>query len=120
MLKIELRNILFRANHGLYPGEKEIGGTFEVNAWVAYTSNSKIVRALEDTIDYSQVFDLIKKEMDEPEDLMETVITKIAHGIFETFPTSTEVYVRINKVNPPLPIYSGSAGVSIQLKREEI
>ncbi|WP_447641853.1 MULTISPECIES: dihydroneopterin aldolase [Chitinophagaceae] len=120
MLKIELKNILFRANHGLYPGEKEIGGTFEVNAWVAYTSDSKIIRKLEDTIDYSKVFSLIKQEMGEPEDLMETVITKIAHKIFDTFPSSHEVYICISKVNPPLPIYSGSAGVSIQLQRDEI
>jgi len=117
MLKIELTNILFRANHGLYPGEKEIGGTFEVNAWVSYSTNSKIIRDLDETIDYSKVFELIKKEMDEPEGLMETVITKIAHTILERFQSAEEVYVRIAKVNPPLPIYSGSAGVSIQLKQ---
>lgn len=120
MLKIELKNILFRANHGLYPGEKELGGTFEVNAWISYSTNSKIIRKLEDTIDYSKVFNLIKDEMDQPEDLMETVITKIVHRIFDTFSTAHEAYVCINKVNPPLPIYSGSAGVSIQLKRDEI
>lgn len=120
MLKIELKNILFRANHGLYPGEKELGGTFEVNAWISYSSNSKIIRKIDDTIDYSKVFALIKEEMDKPEDLMETVITKIAHLIFDKFATAHEVYVCISKVNPPLPIYSGTAGVSIQLKRDEI
>ncbi|MFT4203343.1 MAG: dihydroneopterin aldolase [Chitinophagaceae bacterium] len=117
MLRIELKNILFRANHGLYPGEKEIGGTFEVNAWIAYTPSAKIIRELEDTIDYSQVFELIKSAMDEPEYLMETVITKIAYRIFDTFPVADEVYVCICKVNPPIPVYSGSAGVSIHLKR---
>lgn len=117
MLKIELKNILFRANHGLYPGERELGGTFEVNAWIAYGFNGEIIKKLEDTIDYSQVFAIIKAEMDAPEDLMETVLTKIVHRIFESFKSAQEVFVSIHKVNPPLPIYSGSAGVSLQLKR---
>ena len=120
MLKIELKNILFRASHGLYPGEREIGGTFEVNAWISYSSNSKIIRKLEDTIDYSNVFNLVKNEMDEPEDLIETVVTKIAYRIFDSFPAAQEVYVCVSKVNPPLPIYSGCAGVSMQLKREDV
>lgn len=120
MLKIELKNLLFRANHGLYEAEKRLGGSFEVDLWLTYSPKTMPVTDINDTIDYSAVFDVVKERMNQPEELLETLVTKLAFEILEKFALANEVYVRVNKIHPPIPVFSGSAGVSYQVRRDEL
>ena len=117
MLTIELSKLRFHAYHGLYHEEKKLGGDFEVNVTVIHQPKKIPVLHLEETIDYTAVYNLIKEIMQKPEPLLETVVTLIAEEIMKRFFQAEEVNVSITKLNPPILSFEGRVGVSYVLKR---
>lgn len=116
-LQIHVRNCRFRAFHGLYPEERQKGNDFVVNLVVSYTPQSGMITALEDTIDYAALFTIIDTAMKEPVDLLETLAQKIAAEIHHKFPQVTESEIEIEKLNPPIDHFTGSASVRL-IRRE--
>jgi dihydroneopterin aldolase len=49
--------------------------------------------------------------MQRPVDLLETLIQTIARKVHEEFPEVKEISVSIEKLNPPIDKFSGSAAV---------
>jgi dihydroneopterin aldolase len=113
-LSISLNNVRFRAYHGLHPEERQKGNDFVVNMQVNYVPKPGIISALEDTIDYADLFGIINSTMQRPVDLLETLVQTIAHGVHQKFPQVTEVAVSVEKLNPPIDKFSGSAAVSFR------
>jgi 7,8-dihydroneopterin aldolase/epimerase/oxygenase len=118
MLTIELKGLRFHAFHGLYKEEKKIGGDYEVNVTVQHQPKKLPVLHIEDTIDYSAVYNLINELMQQPEPLLETVASLIASEILRKFSHAEEVSVGITKLNPPIIAFQGSVGVRCMLKRQ--
>lgn len=118
MLTIELSKLLFHAHHGLYKEEKKLGGAFEVNVTVLHIPTKYPVLHIEETIDYTAVYNIVRKKMEEPTPLLETVITAIADEILKQFTHAMEVSVSITKLNPPIIAFRGSVGVKCILKRD--
>jgi dihydroneopterin aldolase len=112
LLTISLNNVRFRAYHGLYPEERKKGNDFVVNMQVSYQPNAGIITALEDTIDYSELFNVINTVMLQPVDLLETVVQTIAHDVHKRFPQVKGVTVSVEKLNPPIDKFTGSSAVS--------
>ena len=112
LLSISLHNVRFRAYHGLYPEERQKGNDFVVNMRVGYIPRKEVIMKLEDTIDYSAIFEIINACMQKPVDLLETLVQTMARDIHERFPIVREVMVTIEKLNPPIDGFSGSASVS--------
>ena len=112
LLTITLNNVRFRAYHGLQPEERQKGNDFVVNMEVSYVSKGGIVTSLEDTIDYAQLFNIINTTMQLPVDLLETLVQTIAHDVHRQFPHVKHVIVSVEKLNPPIDKFSGSAAVS--------
>jgi 7,8-dihydroneopterin aldolase/epimerase/oxygenase len=112
LLSISLNNVRFRAYHGLYPEERQKGNDFVVNMQVKYEPKAGIISSLEDTIDYSALFSVINLAMMEPVDLLETLVQTIAHNAHKQFPQIKEAIVSVEKLNPPIDKFSGSAAVS--------
>ena len=50
--------------------------------------------------------------MQQPVDLLETLVQGIAHAVHQKFPQITELIVSVEKLNPPIDKFSGSAAVS--------
>ena len=76
---------------------------------------------LEDTTDYSKVFDTVKKEMKVPSRLLEHVSYRIARHIFQDFPEITEIRIGLYKQNPPMGADCEQTGIeSIYTKTDEI
>jgi 7,8-dihydroneopterin aldolase/epimerase/oxygenase len=110
---ISLNNVRFRAYHGLYPEERQKGNDFVVNMQVSYIPKDKsTIVSLSDTIDYASLFDIINVKMQQPVDLLETLIQTIAFAVHDQFPQVNKVIVSIEKLNPPIDKFSGSAAVS--------
>ncbi|MBK5272756.1 MAG: dihydroneopterin aldolase, partial [Bacteroidia bacterium] len=78
LITISLNNVRFRAFHGIHPEEREKGNDFVVNMQAGFQPNTGIVTSLDDTIDYAILFDIIKTTMQEPVDLLETLVQHIA------------------------------------------
>jgi dihydroneopterin aldolase len=116
LLTISLNNVRFRAYHGLHPEERSKGNDFVVNMEVNYIPKGGTILALEDTIDYGILFEIINSTMQRPVDLLETLAQTIAHNSYKRFPQIKEVTVSIEKLNPPIDKFSGSAEVRYSKK----
>jgi dihydroneopterin aldolase len=112
LLTISLNNVRFRAYHGLYPEERQKGNDFVVNMQVSYLPKTGTILSLEDTIDYAALFEIINTTMQKPVDLLETLVQTIAHSVHREFRQVKEVTVSVEKLNPPIDKFSGSATVS--------
>ena len=111
LLTISLNNVRFRAYHGMQPEERQKGNDFVVNMHASYRPNAGIITSLGDTIDYAELFDIINTTMQKPVDLLETLVQNIAHAAHQKFPQLKEVTVSIEKLNPPIDKFTGSAAV---------
>ncbi len=120
MLTIELTQLIFDGHHGFYEEEKVLGGTFEVNAIVRHDAHEIPVRHINDTIDYTVVFQIIKNTMEKPALLLETLATTIAQEILLKFSQAQQVSINIKKINPPIIAFRGIVGVTCVLNRNEM
>jgi dihydroneopterin aldolase len=116
MLSIHLQQLQFRAFHGLYEEEKLNGNDFIVDVTIQYHP-PKTIHAIEETINYVAVFELVKNRMSIATELLETVAMDTAKLILEKFILAETVQVFIKKLNPPIVDFNGTVGVSFEIKR---
>jgi dihydroneopterin aldolase len=117
MLKIELSNLRFHSFHGIHEEEKKTGGDFTVDAVIFFEPEIIPVKHLHDTIDYTVLYEIIKRRMDKPTKLLETLATEIAQEILSADNKIKEVSVKIKKLNAPIPFFNGEASAEYNLKR---
>ncbi|MBO4475769.1 MAG: dihydroneopterin aldolase [Bacteroidales bacterium] len=102
-MTIELLGMHFRARHGCLESERVYGGEFVVDVRMECDcARAEASDRLEDTVDYSRVYALVARIMDEPRQLLEAVAGRIADGIREEFPSVGELEVSVSKKNPPV------------------
>ena len=100
---IELEGMRFWAYHGCLESERSKGNLFMVDfRGELDLRKSSESDALEDTVNYAEIYDIIKTEMATPSDLLEHVAGRIVHGIAARFPEFKEFSVRVSKKNPPV------------------
>lgn len=116
--KVALEGLEFHAFHGVYPHERHSGNWFEVDIAVE-TDISKAADhdELEGTVNYENLFRIVKEEMEKPSRLLETVAQKIVDRVFGELPPVTETYLKISKINPPIGGKCKRASVSITKHR---
>ena len=101
--KIELSNMRFYAHHGVLPQEKIIGNEFIVNLTLeADISSACVSDDVRDTINYADVFDLVKREMKQPSKILEHVAGRIMERLKEDYPAITTARVSVEKMHPPV------------------
>jgi dihydroneopterin aldolase len=118
MLSIHLHNITFFSYHGIHDEERILGSEFELNITVKHSPKQLPVKHLSDTIDYISVYELVKKRMETPTALLETLATDIARQILYTFALAESVHLSIRKLHPPVAQFRGSVGVSFEFVKD--
>jgi dihydroneopterin aldolase len=113
MVTIELQQLRFHAFHGLYAGEEKTGSPYEVNVRVIYEEGSRSLDNLENTVNYVEVFNIVKQRMLQPAPLLETVAEHIIRDIKERFSFVREVEVSLFKLEPPVPQFQGRLGITM-------
>jgi len=100
---IELKKMLFYACHGVMEQERIAGNTFRVDLKL-YLDLSKAIESdkLEDTLNYADVFSLVKDEMAIPSNLIEHVAGRIVQRIKQKYPCVSKITIRLAKINPPI------------------
>ena len=84
---IYLRDVRFHAPHGVTPIEKEVGSDFTVSVRVAVDVSAAMEHDNVDvTLNYAGLYEVIKREMMIPSNLIEHVAARIGKAIYETFP----------------------------------
>lgn len=118
MATITLQNMKFHAYHGCFDFEKRDGNTFLVSVEMELdTYLPEMTDKLEDTLNYQEVYDVVKHEMDIPSNLIEHVGKRILDALIKEFPQIKSLKVKLSKLNPPL---GGEVeSVSIELKTEK-
>ncbi|MBL0152646.1 MAG: dihydroneopterin aldolase [Chitinophagaceae bacterium] len=110
-MHIELRQLRFRGYHGLYPEEQKIGNEFEVELSLSFDPGNSVLSALDATIDYGAVYEMVKEQMAEREDLLETWLMKLAEKLHTRFPNIKKTDITITKLQVPITGFSGRCGV---------
>jgi dihydroneopterin aldolase len=116
-MRISLNKLLFVGYHGLYPEEKKLGNNYSVDIDIDFNPQQPLIDQLDQTIDYVLVYAIVKKWMEVPTPLLETLIAKIADDILLEQPLAEKVMVKITKLHLPIPLFEGNVSVKIEKVR---
>ncbi len=100
---IKLNDMRFFAYHGVLAQETKVGNHYVVNIHIdvdlslACESDN-----VDDTINYAEVYNIVKVEMQKPSKLLEHVAMRIFKSIKADFPQIINMEVRLKKNNPPI------------------
>ncbi len=103
MYTINIRNIRIYAHHGCLPEEALVGGDYIVNISIkGDIANAASDDILEETIDYVDVYKIVKHEMGIRSKLIEHVAKRISDNLRQAFTSITHLSVEVIKKNPPI------------------
>jgi dihydroneopterin aldolase len=103
MGKILLEGMEFFAYHGHYKEEQVIGTKFIVELEMEFeTAEAEHSDHLDDTVNYQEVYQVVKREMEINGHLLESVARRILDSVKKYFPQIRFLQVKIAKINPPL------------------
>jgi dihydroneopterin aldolase len=111
MVTVQLHNLLFTAYHGIFEEEKILGNEYIVDVSMGFHEKEDVISHIHDTINYATVYEIIKKRMNIPTQLLETVVMETGNEIHRRFPFLKSITITIKKLHPPVGGMQGSAGV---------
>lgn len=122
MRKVSLEGVRLYAYHGLFPEENIKGNDFQVDLCVtldapSLDTNVEELEAMENSISYADLYEIVKMEMSHTRKLLETVVHLIVKRIAERYPEVKGVKCKITKMRPPIPDFEGAASVSLSWVR---
>lgn len=109
---IDLKQLRFFAEHGMYQEEMRVGNEFEVDLSIGCKSPKKMITSLEQTINYVEVYRIVQEVFSERKLLLETCAMEIAEKLEVNFPEIEQITICIRKLNPPITNFSGSVGIT--------
>ena len=96
--KIALNKMEFYGFHGVPDSERKIKQLFEITVSFDYDfTQAAIEDNLEKTINYVEVYNICKKELDKKYKLIESIAYRIAHAIKNRFEGVQNITVKIAK-----------------------
>lgn len=115
---ILLKDIRFFAHHGVNPQETIIGNEFSISLRL----QTDILNAMQsddvsDTINYADVYETVKTEMEQPSKLLEHVSGRIINALLKRYPRIKSIDLKIYKRNPPMGADIDAAGIEIHIQR---
>jgi len=117
---VALEGLEFHAYHGVYPHERSSGNKFQVDVAVETAFQQKaFADDLTGTLNYEDLYAVVKLEMDKPSKLLETVAHAIAQNILRSFPAAMQAEVKISKFNPPIGGVCRKASVQVLQRRDQ-
>lgn len=100
-MRIRLDNIQLKAYHGIYDVEREQGNSFSID--VAFDFDGELSATsdnIDDTINYEEIYRIVRNEMAITANLLENVAQRIYSKIKERFDNIYNIYVAVSKYNP--------------------
>ena len=116
--KISLDDMRFYAYHGVMEQERRVGSEYSVSLIVeADLTDAARTDDVADTINYAELYELVKREMAMPSKLLEHVTARIGQRAIEAYERIIAVTVKVTKLNPPMGGDSKGASVELKLTR---
>ena len=118
---IRLRQMEFYAQHGVLPQERVVGGRYvvDITLEVRMDEAALLHDCLEGTVNYAEVYEVVREEMDVPSKLLEHVATRILKAVMKNFSLVQRASVNVCKVNPPMRAVCQGASVELTTVRDE-
>ena len=115
---IELDNIHLYAYHGALPQENKVGGWYTVNLRAKISNHESIANdKLDATVNYAEIYEVVRNEMQIPSQLLEHVCGRILDKLFEKFAIIEEVEITLTKDTPPMGGDRLNSSVRIKAER---
>jgi dihydroneopterin aldolase len=114
MIIVQLNDLKFNSFHGIYEQEKLLGNDYVIDASVEFHEEQHVITSINHTINYVNIYKIIKERMGIPTPLLETVIMEIGNEIHHEFPQTRSIHICIKKMHPPIEGIQGSASVQWQ------
>lgn len=109
---IQLQNLRFFAEHGMYEEERSVGNEFEVNISLTIKAPKEKVSSLEETINYVEVYRITKDLFSHRNALLESLAMEMADALKQQFGFIKKVEIGIAKLHPPITGFTGSVSVT--------
>lgn len=117
---IRLRQLEFYAYHGALPQERTVGGNYVVDLAleIPLDASAVIYDDLKGTVNYAEVYEVVKCTMEQPTCLLENVAARILCAVMTAFPMVMRATVEVCKVNPPMGAACKGASVEMTIVRD--
>ena len=119
MLTIQLHKVHFYAYHGVHHEEALTGNEFEVSLQVSFQENPLYLDDLSSTINYSELFELVKQRMMRRTALLEKVAGDIINEIHAAYPFVMRIKISIFKLQAAIPYLDGKVGITLEREFNE-
>ena len=101
--KIQLEKLEFYAKHGCHKEERTVGNRYSIDLSLEMDLSQAIVDdKLSSTVDYEEIYKVVKKVMSEEANLLEYLAGKIIKELKTHFIQIRNIEVKISKHNPPI------------------
>lgn len=118
---VYIDNVRLHACHGVLEQEQTVGNDYLLSAeLVCDIAGAMATDELAGTVNYADVYEIVKHEMLVPSKLLEHVVGRIGEKLFTAFPSISEIKLSLTKVNPPMGADCDGAGVKVHLVRDDI
>ena len=115
---IYINDIRLHALHGVLPQERLTGNDYIINIRIGYDiSKAFDSDDVADTLNYAEVYNIVKTEMQTPSKLIEHVAGRIANRLLNEYAKISSIVLHITKRNPPMGADCQGAGVELHVKR---
>jgi 7,8-dihydroneopterin aldolase/epimerase/oxygenase len=111
MFTIQLQDVRLFGNHGVHEEEQVLGAEFVLQLQISFEAHAAI-NQLTDTINYVEVYDLVKKIFTVPQQLLETLAQQIVAAVYEMDKRIKNININICKINPPISNFIGKVCVN--------
>lgn len=119
--RIFINDIILHAQHGVLLQEQLTGNDYKVSVSLDYDISKAInTDNVADTINYAEVYEVIKEEMITPSKLIEHVAGRIAQRLLTQYPSVAAITLSITKLNPPMGAQCQGAGVEITMCNKKL
>lgn len=117
---IHINDLRLHALHGVLPQEQLTGNDYNISIKIGYDiSRAMLTDNVADTLNYAEVYNTIKDEMNIPSKLIEHAAGRIANRLMKEHAEISSIALRITKLNPPMGADCGGAGVELHTTREK-
>ncbi|MDR1112267.1 MAG: dihydroneopterin aldolase [Bacteroidales bacterium] len=112
---ISLKGMEFYAYHGCFQEEKIIGTRFKIDTvLVCHAEEAAITDDIRKTINYQQVYAEIKKIINQPANVLESIAYRILTQLKAVFPQIAYAAVTVYKLNPSIGGKTESVSVTVE------
>lgn len=115
---IFLKDIHCYAYHGVARQENLIGNDYIIQLKLKVNiEQAAETDEVTNTVNYAEVCEVVKSEMNIPSKLLEHVSKRIVSRLFSEFSTIEEIQINLSKRNPPMGADIDAAGIELHCSK---